>query len=76
MAYDFNHGNGGLPEESLDFAMGGVNKSYEDMRDMAIKNGIANASHGGSDETELSLEELDKYMGGIPYEQSSSGRGR
>ena len=76
MAYDFNHGNGGLTEESLDFAMGGVNKGYEDMRDMAIKSGMANARHGGSDEAELSLEELDKYMGGIPYEQSSSGRGR
>lgn len=44
--------------------------NYEEMRDMA------NARHGGSDETELSLEELDKYMGGIPYEQSSSRRGR
>lgn len=76
MAYNFKSNNEEFNEDNLDFVMGGVNMSYEEMRDMVIKNGMANARHGGSDETELSLEELDKYMGGIPYEQSSSRRGR
>lgn len=76
MAYNFNPNNREFKEDNLDFAMGGVNMSYEEMRDMAIKNDMANARHGGSDESELSLEELDNYMGGIPYEQTSSKRGR
>lgn len=76
MAYNFNPNNKEFNEEDLDFAMGGVNMSYEVMRKMAIENGMANARHGGYDKSELSLDELDKVMGGIPNEQPSSGRVR
>lgn len=76
MAYKFNPNNKEFNEDDLDFAMGGVNMSYEKMRNMAIENGVANARHGGSDKSELSLDELDKVMGGIPYEEPSSRRGR
>ena len=76
MAYDFNPDNKEFNEEDLDFAMGGVNMSYEVMRQMAIENGVANDRHGGHDNSELSFDELDKVMGGNPYEQSSGRRVR
>lgn len=76
MAYDFDPNNREFNEEDLYFAMGGVNMSYEAMREMAIKNGLANVKHGGHDNSELSLDELDMVMGGNPYEQSSGRRVR
>ena len=75
MAYNYNGNKNELTEEELNFALGGANLSYEEAKQYAVKRGLANAKYDDTrilDNGELTEEELSNYLGGIPFENTSS----